>query len=154
MLDNPNLVGLVVVGILGFTAPRLGLVPVLTLFVASQFIVGAGLDHFGLLGAEVRALDLSRASGVGVILFGVAEGSYFRGMYDTVTWSDLAMGFTKSIAFGGLITWICCAKGFLLHLERRGAFGAEGVSRVTTDAVVLSSIALLFTDYLISAYLV
>jgi transporter family-2 protein len=63
--------GLVVVGILGFAAPRIGLVPVLTLFVASQFIVGAGLDHFGLLGAEVRPLDLSRASGVGVILFGV-----------------------------------------------------------------------------------
>lgn len=63
--------GLIVVGILGFTTPRIGLVPVLTLFVASQFIVGAGLDHFGLLGAEVRPLDLSRVSGVGVILFGV-----------------------------------------------------------------------------------
>jgi len=63
--------GLVVVGILGFAAPRIGLVPVLTLFVASQFIVGAGLDHFGLMGAEVRSLDLSRVSGIGVILFGV-----------------------------------------------------------------------------------
>ena len=58
-------------GILGFTTPRIGLVPVLTLFVASQFIVGAGLDHFGLLGAEVRPLDLSRVTGLGVILLGV-----------------------------------------------------------------------------------
>lgn len=66
-----GVLGLVVVGILGFTAPRIGLVPVLTLFVASQFIVGAGLDHFGLLGAEIRPLDLSRVAGVGVILFGV-----------------------------------------------------------------------------------
>jgi transporter family-2 protein len=63
--------GLVVVGILGFTTPRIGLVPVFTLFVASQFFVGAGIDHFGLLGAEVRPLDLSRVSGLGVILFGV-----------------------------------------------------------------------------------
>jgi len=63
--------GLVVVGILGFTTHRVGLVPVLTLFVASQFFVGAGLDHFGLLGAEVRPLDVSRVSGLGVILFGV-----------------------------------------------------------------------------------
>lgn len=63
--------GLVVVGILGFTAPRIGLVQVLTLFVASQFVVGAGLDHFGLLGADVRPLDLSRVSGMGVILFGI-----------------------------------------------------------------------------------
>ncbi len=68
---SAGVLGLVVVGILGFTAPRLGLVPVLTLFVAFQFIVGAGLDHFGLLGAEVRSLDFSRISGVGVILFGV-----------------------------------------------------------------------------------
>jgi transporter family-2 protein len=68
---SAGVLGLVVVGILGFAAPRIGLVPTLTLFVASQFIVGAGLDHFGLLGAAVRPLDLSRVSGVGVILFGV-----------------------------------------------------------------------------------
>ena len=68
---SAGILGLIVVGILGFTAPRIGLVPVLTLFVASQFFVGAGLDHFGLLGAEVRPLDFSRASGLGVILFGV-----------------------------------------------------------------------------------
>ena len=68
---SAGILGLVVVGILGFTAPRIGLVPVLTLFVASQFIVGAVLDHFGLLGAEVRSLDLTRVSGLGVILFGI-----------------------------------------------------------------------------------
>jgi transporter family-2 protein len=68
---SAGVLGLIVVGILGFTTPRIGLVPVLTLFVASQFFVGAGLDHFGLLGAEVRPLDLSKVSGMGVILFGV-----------------------------------------------------------------------------------
>ena len=68
---SAGLLGLVVVGILGFAAPRIGLVPVMTLFVASQFIVAAVLDHFGLLGAEVRSLDLSRVSGLGVILFGL-----------------------------------------------------------------------------------
>ena len=66
-----GILGLVVVGILGFAAPRIGLVPVMTLFVASQFIVSAALDHFGLLGAEVRPLDLSRMTGLGVILIGV-----------------------------------------------------------------------------------
>jgi bacterial/archaeal transporter family-2 protein len=68
---SAGLLGLVVVGILGFTIPRIGLVPVLTLFVASQFILGAGLDHFGLLGAELRPLDLPRVSGLGMILAGV-----------------------------------------------------------------------------------
>ena len=68
---SAGILGLVVVGILGFTAPRIGLVPVLTLFVASQFMVGACLDHFGLMGAEVRSLDISRISGLGVILVGI-----------------------------------------------------------------------------------
>jgi transporter family-2 protein len=68
---SAGVLGLVVVGTLGFTAPRLGLVPVLTLFVAAQFFVGAGLDHYGLLGAEIRPLDLSTVSGLGAILLGV-----------------------------------------------------------------------------------
>jgi len=68
---SAGVLGLIVVGILGFTTTRIGLVPVLTLFVATQFIVGAGLDHFGLLGAEVRPLDISRVTGLGVILLGV-----------------------------------------------------------------------------------
>jgi transporter family-2 protein len=68
---SAGVLGLVVVGILGFTTTRIGLVPVLTLFVATQFIVGAGLDHFGLMGAEVRPLDFSRITGLGVILVGV-----------------------------------------------------------------------------------
>ena len=53
--------------------------------------------------------------------------------------------------FGLLIVWISTGKGFFLHRERQGAFGAEGVSRVTTNAVVLASIAVLFADYLVSA---
>ena len=36
-------------------------------------------------------------------------------------------------------------------LFRSAGFGAEGVSRVTTQAVVLSSIAILIWDYLITA---
>ena len=68
---SAGILGLIVVGILGFTVPRIGLVPVMTLFVASQFILSAAMDHFGLLGAEVRALDLSRVTGLGVILLGV-----------------------------------------------------------------------------------
>ena len=61
------------------------------------------------------------------------------------------MGLTKSIIFGLLIIWISCEKGFNLHLDKTGAFGSEGVSRITTEAVVLSSIAILFSDYLLSA---
>ncbi len=88
---------------------------------------------------------------VGVILFGVSPGSYFQGMSDTVLNRDLFMGFSKSLVFGLLIVWIACDKGFNLHLDKHGAYGSEGVSRITTEAVVISSIAILFSDYLLSA---
>ena len=88
---------------------------------------------------------------VGVILFDVSAGSYFQNMNDTVLNRDLMMGLTKSIVFGLLIVWISCEKGFNLHLDKIGAFGSEGVSRITTEAVVLSSITILFSDYLLSA---
>ncbi|MBM2830616.1 MAG: transporter permease [Gammaproteobacteria bacterium] len=88
---------------------------------------------------------------VGVILFGVSPGAYFEGMYETVLWSDIKMGLVKSLVFGLLIVWIATVKGFYLHLDKAGAYGSEGVSRVTTDAVVISSITVLCFDYLISA---
>ena len=88
---------------------------------------------------------------VGVILFGINEGTYFQGMYSSVHWLDIKMGIVKSLVFGLLIVWITATKGFFLHLERGGGFGAEGVSRTTTDAVVISSVSILIWDYLITA---
>ena len=89
----------------------------------------------------------------GVVIFGVSHGAYFQGMYETTVWNDVQMGLVKSCVFGLLIVWIACAKGYLLHRERVPAFGAEGVSRVTTSAVVLSSVAILVADYAVAAVL-
>lgn len=88
---------------------------------------------------------------VGVILFDVSPGAYLGGMHDSVISRDFLMGGAKALVFGLLMIWIAMAKGFFLHLEPEGAHGSEGVSRVTTDAVVLSSIAVLFSDYILSA---
>ncbi|MBN2646105.1 MAG: ABC transporter permease [Desulfuromonadaceae bacterium] len=88
---------------------------------------------------------------IGGKLFGVSAGSYFQGMYSSVGWQDVEMGLVKSLVFGLLLVWICTAKGFYLHRERGGGFGAEGVSRTTTGAVVLASVSVLVWDYLISA---
>ena len=90
---------------------------------------------------------------VGVGLFDVNEGSFFHGMYASVGWQDIHMGIIKSLVFGLLIIWIAAAKGFFLHHERSGGFGAEGVSRTTTNAVVLCSVTVLVWDYLITAIL-
>lgn len=90
---------------------------------------------------------------VGVELFDVSAGAYFQGMYSSVGWQDIEMGLVKSLIFGLLLVWICAAKGFFLHLEQDGGFGAEGVSRTTTSAVVMASVSVLVWDYLISAIL-
>ncbi|MCJ7705210.1 MAG: ABC transporter permease [Desulfobacterales bacterium] len=46
-----------------------------------------------------------------------------------------------------LITWVCCYKGYY------AGFGAEGVSKATTQAVVLSSVLVLFWDYIMTSLL-
>lgn len=63
--------GLVIVGTLAFSTPRLGLVTAFTLFVAAQFAMGALVDHFGWLGATVRPLNASRLTGMAVVLAGI-----------------------------------------------------------------------------------
>ena len=110
----------------------------------------AGIISVPLLTAIFIVVGILGGYFVGVILFEVSPGAYFEGMYETVLWRDIVMGFTKSVVFGLLIVWIATIKGFYLHLEKN-AFGSEGVSRVTTDAVVISSIAVLCSDYLVSA---
>jgi len=86
---------------------------------------------------------------VGVVLMGVSEGSYFQGMYNSVDWTDVQLGLVKSLIFGLLIIWIATFKGYFLHILKAGGHGAEGVSRVTTDTVVMSSVVILASDYLI-----
>jgi phospholipid/cholesterol/gamma-HCH transport system permease protein len=46
-----------------------------------------------------------------------------------------------------LVTWVCCYKGF------HTGYGAEGVSRATTEAVVLSSVLILVWDYFVGSVL-
>jgi bacterial/archaeal transporter family-2 protein len=65
-----GLLGLFIVGTISFTVPRLGLTAAFTVAVASQFIIAALMDHFGVMGA-MRPLDLSRSFGIGVLILGV-----------------------------------------------------------------------------------
>jgi phospholipid/cholesterol/gamma-HCH transport system permease protein len=111
----------------------------------------AGIISVPLLVAIFDIVGILGGYLVGVVIFGLSEGAYFDSMYSGVEWNDVEMGLYKSLLFGLIVSWVATAKGFYLHRDRRGAHGAEGVSRITTDAVVLSSIAILFGDYLIGA---
>lgn len=109
--------------------------------ILSMPLLTAIFDVVGILGGYV----------VGVNLLGANEGTYFSSMYKDVEFNDVYMGFVKSLCFGMLIIWISSAKGYFVHLSRGGGFGAEGVSRVTTNAVVLSSVSILLFDYFLTS---
>jgi phospholipid/cholesterol/gamma-HCH transport system permease protein len=117
------------------------MVPKFIAAVISMPLLTAIFDMVGILGGYL----------VGVKMLGVSGGVYFQGMYRSVGWNDIEMGLVKSLVFGLLIIWITTAKGYYLHWERNGGFGAEGVSRTTTSAVVLASVTVLVWDYLLSA---
>lgn len=111
----------------------------------------AGIISLPLLTAIFDMVGILGGYLVGVAMLGVNGGTYFQGMYRSVDWNDIEMGLVKSLVFGLLIVWIATAKGYFLHWERSGGFGAEGVSRTTTSAVVLASVTVLVWDYLLSA---
>jgi transporter family-2 protein len=68
---SAGLLGLVIVGTIGYVVQRMGAGRAFTLIIASQLTLAAAIDHYGLLGASARPLDLSRAVGLVGMLFSV-----------------------------------------------------------------------------------
>ena len=90
---------------------------------------------------------------VGGLIKGIGGTVYLQNIIDTVVWEDLRMSIVKSFIFALIIIWLALGKGFYVHLEK-GVFGAEAVSRVTTNAVVASAIAILFFDFIVNSFLI
>ncbi|MGB5987790.1 MAG: DMT family transporter, partial [Desulfobacterales bacterium] len=68
---SSGLFGLIIVGSIGYVLPRMGLARGFTLMIAVQFILAALIDHYGFFGAALRPLELTRISGLIIMLFGV-----------------------------------------------------------------------------------
>jgi phospholipid/cholesterol/gamma-HCH transport system permease protein len=83
---------------------------------------------------------------VGVVLLGVGSGSFFSGMVQSVVSLDVNGGLVKSLVFGLTVILVACYKGY--YTGR----GAEGVSRATTQTVVLSAVLVLAWDYLLTSF--
>jgi phospholipid/cholesterol/gamma-HCH transport system permease protein len=60
---------------------------------------------------------------------------------------DIYNGLAKAAVFGLILSLISCYKGFYT----KG--GAEGVGKATTEAVVVSSVTILISDYLLTSLL-
>lgn len=107
----------------------------------------AGIIALPLLTAIFDVVGIFGGYLVGGKLLGVGEGTYFGEMANYIDLEDVVGGLYKSLTFGVLITWIASYKGFY------SGFGPEGVSKATTQAVVLTSVLILFGDYILTSFL-
>jgi phospholipid/cholesterol/gamma-HCH transport system permease protein len=112
----------------------------------------AGLVCLPLLTAYCDVVGIYGGYVIGVDLLGVSPGAYLSGIESSVVWKDVYMGIIKSLCFAVLMIWICTYKGFYTGIDE-GNFGPEQVSRATTNAVVLSSVSILASDYVVTSIL-
>jgi phospholipid/cholesterol/gamma-HCH transport system permease protein len=111
----------------------------------------AAVIAFPLLAAIFDLVGIYGGYLVGVKLLGMSSGTYFSQMEHFLDMSDIRMGLYKSVSFGIIVSWVSCYKGF--HTNETG-YGAEGVSKSTTEAVVMSSVLILIWDYFIGSILI
>jgi transporter family-2 protein len=52
-------------------APRIGLANFIVCAVSAQIIISVVIDHFGLLGAMVRPVSVTRLAGIGLLIAGI-----------------------------------------------------------------------------------
>lgn len=107
----------------------------------------AGLIALPMLTAFFDLVGIGGGYLVGVKLLGVNEGAYFGEMVAATGFNDIYGGFLKSLVFGGLIAWICTFVGYTAEGT------TEGVSRATTNAVVVTSLTVLVVDYILTSVL-
>ncbi len=107
----------------------------------------AGVISFPLLTSVFDVVGIFGGYMVGVGLMGAPSGAYFNGIAANMDGHDIMTGIYKALVFGVVVTWVCCYKGY--HAERM----ATGVSRATTEAVVLSSALILAFDYFLTSIL-
>jgi phospholipid/cholesterol/gamma-HCH transport system permease protein len=127
--------------LMGLNPYRYLIVPNLLAGIVSIPLLTAIFDVVGILGGYL----------IGVKLLGVGGGVYLGEMTNYVEMPDILEGLYKSVTFAVIIIWVCCFKGFYAGIFT--GFGAEGVSKATTQAVVLSSVMILVWDYFMTSLL-
>ena len=82
-----------------------------------------------------------------VYFLGLNHVTYIDKIYQYVKLSDIYNGLLKAVFFGAILSIISTYKGF------QTSGGAKGVGKFTTQAVVLSSVYILFADYILTSIL-
>ena len=89
---------------------------------------------------------LGTAGGAFVSVFMSAQDAtqYFDSAYQALVFADIVQGLTKPLVFGFIIATVGCFYG----MKTTG--GTQGVGRATTQAVVVSSVMIIFSDFILS----
>jgi phospholipid/cholesterol/gamma-HCH transport system permease protein len=85
---------------------------------------------------------------VSVFMLGQDGSQYFHTSYQSLQYPDILQGLIKPIFFGFIVATIGCFYG----MKTRG--GTQGVGRSTTQAVVVSSVLIIATDFVISRFMI
>jgi phospholipid/cholesterol/gamma-HCH transport system permease protein len=111
---------------------------------APRFI--GGIVAMPVLALLFSAVGILGAYVVGVLLIGLDPGNFWSAMENGVdVRRDLGNGIIKSIVFGVICSFVAVYQGF----EAKAT--PEGVARATTRTVVISSLAVLASDFLLTA---
>jgi len=106
----------------------------------------AGIIAVPLLSAMFTFVGIWGGYFASVVQLGVDAGVYWSSIKDGVDLHlDVMNGLIKSLVFGIIVTWIAVFEGYDAYPS------AEGVSRATTRTVVLASLTILGSDYLMTA---
>lgn len=81
---------------------------------------------------------------VSQLSLGYSSGSFVSGMRAFVSFQDLVFACLKGASFGAVIPLVSCFFGF------RCKSGAEGVGLATTNSVVVSSVAIIVLDFVLT----
>ncbi len=105
-----------------------------------------GVISMPFLAALFSAMGVFGGWLVGVILIGVDDGAFWSQMQAAVDFKeDVVNGVIKSFVFGVLVSLIAVFEGYDSEPT------AEGVSNATTRTVVTSALAILFSDFILTA---
>ncbi|MGQ0587068.1 MAG: lipid asymmetry maintenance ABC transporter permease subunit MlaE [Gammaproteobacteria bacterium] len=115
--------------------------------IAPRFI--AGFLSMPLLAAIFSVMAIGVAGGhlIGVELLGVDDGAYWSQIHAQVEPRDIWNGVVKAVVFGTVTTWIAVYQGY--HAQPT----SSGVSDATKTTVVMSSLAILALDFVLTAFM-
>lgn len=107
-----------------------------------------GIISMPLLAALFSASGIFGGYLVGVRLIGIDSGAFWGQMHAGVdVWPDITNGIIKSVVFGVAVSLISVFEGYTAKPT------AEGVASATTRTVVVSSLAILALDFVMTAFM-